>query len=117
MNSNAGLVFDRERADVNLDLTWSLLTWDALSVQRGLEGFGTGEILHQVALPQPVSTARAVTWIPSLNRQGKSQHEADDAFGEYSFTAELSGDGHTLTLARSNAADPADVAWSVVEFR
>ncbi len=104
-------------SQVDIDLAWSVLTWDALRVQHGTTELATDQLEALVPLPAPVDPTRAVALLAGEQKQCRSAWGADDHVGVAWFALTFADGGATLRLRRGFAGEYATAHWQVLELR
>ncbi len=96
----------------SVEATWFVLEWPVLTVHHGLTVFDVGEATLTEPLPCPRSHSAAVSFLPSVMRQGMAA-ETNDRIGVCWFTTELKNGDCSLRIHRGSTIAPAKAAWSV----
>jgi len=109
--------FNRGGTSFGFDMSWYVVSWDALTVQRSSAHFDTGVLDHQATLSRSVNPRQSAAFCPSFQHRGETTWAADDSVGNAWFTAMIAPDGSALDLHRAAADDAAEVSWTVVEFQ
>ena len=116
IDSASQLYFEHAANNLGIDITWYLVEWDAMFVQRGSLSFTSSEQDQSASLGQGVDPARSVSFCPSYQRQGMTS-DTSNYIGTGWFTTRITGTGGGVAAHRDVAAGSARVDWSVVEFR
>jgi len=117
MVNESELVFERDRTAVPVELSWSVVTWDAMRVQHGDVLFAEGEGEQRIALSNRANPDASVSFLTGFMREGKSPYAIDDGVGVAWFTSDIQDNGDTVVLRRGSTVDSAEASWSVVEFQ
>ncbi len=110
---------------VEVEVSWSVVSWPYFRVQRGPIVFGLSESAVEITLPSPVDPAATLSFVPGSMRQGSTAFlgpdpaaagcSSNDRVGVVWFQTVLSSDGSRLTVHRGSDVAAARGSWTVVE--
>jgi hypothetical protein len=117
LSSPDTLRLERGLVGTEVIVSWSVVSWAALRVQRGEALFVAGAADDVITLDRPVDSAISMVFLPVRGREGRSFHSGFGEIGNGWFTGVLQGAGRELLLHRAIANAEATVSWAVIDIR
>jgi hypothetical protein len=115
--TDSQLAFERYGTQLEVEIAWSVVTWDGMRTQHGEVALVAGETEGRIPLAYAVDPSAAVSFLPNMLREGQAMLATSDRVGEAWFTSEFENQGATLVVTRGSALGGVEVAWTVVEFQ